>query len=238
MWRFAWNHQASSDEWMDSSTLGVVGGKPITSYDVCALFTCIPPKDALAVVRRVLDNDNNLHSRTPLNAQDICELLSIWICLTTTYFSFKGQHYIQLHGCAMGSPVSPIVVNLYMEHFEATALNALLAPPRIWLRYVDDTFVILNKDQTISFFDHINSVDSHIKFTQEPADNNQLAFLDCKISVDVSASSHQCIENRPIRTNIWILTHTTRSSTNSGLSELSSTEQTPSPALRNWQELK
>ena len=44
-------------------------------------------------------------------------------------------------GEAMGSPVSAVVANLYMEFFEGLALNAALARPRIWKRYVDDTLM-------------------------------------------------------------------------------------------------
>ena len=33
-------------------------------------------------------------------------------------FSFQDQFCEQVKGAAMGSPVSPIVANLYMEYFE------------------------------------------------------------------------------------------------------------------------
>ncbi|XP_072039787.1 uncharacterized protein [Amphiura filiformis] len=42
--------------------------------------------------------------------------------LTTTYFSFRGKIYRQLFGAAMGSPVSPITANLYMEFLEEQAI--------------------------------------------------------------------------------------------------------------------
>ena len=42
----------------------------------------------------------------------------------------------------MGSLVSPIIANLYMEHFEREALWTASNTPRHWFRLVDDTFVI------------------------------------------------------------------------------------------------
>ena len=43
----------------------------------------------------------------------------------------------------MGSPVSPVVANLFMEEFEHRALTSAVNPPRLWKRFVDDPFVIL-----------------------------------------------------------------------------------------------
>ena len=102
----------------------------ITSYDVSALFTCVPPKEAIDCVREFLRKDNTLNERTKLSPDQVCELLEL--CLNTTYFVYDGKFYRQRHGCAMGSPVSPIVVNLFMEQFERLALASYT--PKHWFR--------------------------------------------------------------------------------------------------------
>ena len=40
------------------------------------------------------------------------------LCLTSTYFQYNGKHYKQLHGTAMGSPVSVVVAEIVMQHVE------------------------------------------------------------------------------------------------------------------------
>ena len=59
----------------------------------------------------------------------------------------------------MGSPVRPIVANLYMEYFEQNILSTASHSHKMWLRYVDDTFVIQKEDNRQNFLEHINSVD-------------------------------------------------------------------------------
>ena len=138
----------------------------LTSYDVTALFPSVPVDSALEVIKELLQKDDSWKSITYLNASQIITLLEF--CLTTTYFKFRGQIYQQDHGCAMGLPVSPIIASLYMENFEVKAITSTSHPPRICLRYVDDTFVVIDKDRAQDFTDHINSLDPHIKFTNDP----------------------------------------------------------------------
>ena len=55
-------------------------------------------------------------------------ILLLEFCLKNTYFSFQDQFYEQVEGAAMGSPVSPIVANLYMEYLEQKALSTAPTP--------------------------------------------------------------------------------------------------------------
>ena len=57
------------------------------------------------------------------------------LCLKCTYFLFKGEYYLQIHGV----PVSLIVCNLYMEYFQQWALAMARHLPRLWKCYMDDT---------------------------------------------------------------------------------------------------
>ncbi|XP_072051971.1 uncharacterized protein [Amphiura filiformis] len=158
-------------------------GDILNSHDVVSLFTNTPIDKSLDVIKARLESDNTLKDRTKLNAEDIIQLLSF--VLTTTYFSFRGQIYRQIFGAAMGSPVSAIVANLFMEWLEkeAVATAFLDCNPKIWRRYVDDVLEIIQKDSTQKLTDHLNSVDptGNIKFTFEEEDQGKIPFLDTLI---------------------------------------------------------
>ena len=101
----------------------------MVSYDVRALFTSVPIQPALEVIERLLNEDPDLQKRTTMSTKQIMDLLEF--CLRSTYFTYRGKFYEQVEGAAMGSPISPIVANLYMENFEMRALQSSLKPPFI-----------------------------------------------------------------------------------------------------------
>ena len=139
----------------------------ITSYDVSACFTSVPIESAITIIRNKLELDPELHNRTTMKVEHITSLLEF--CLKTTYFQFQGRFYEQLHGAAMGSPIGPIVANLYMEDFETKAISAAVHPPSMWKRFADDTLVVIESSRKEEFLDHINNMDPHIQFTTEDA---------------------------------------------------------------------
>ena len=79
----------------------------------------------------------------------------------------------------MGSPISPIVANLYMECFERKALRSATNPPGhgigLWMTHGSSK----KQAHKQAFLDHINSVDPAIKFTVEGnQENGTIPFLD------------------------------------------------------------
>ena len=72
----------------------------------------------------------------------------------------------------MGSPISPIVANLFMEDLETKALTTAPTPPTLWKRFVYDTFIIIQRSYKDSFLQHLNTIDDNIHFTCEEADED------------------------------------------------------------------
>ncbi len=84
----------------------------------------------------------------------------------------------------MGSPVSPIVANLFMEWFEGRALDRFMFEVKLWKRYVDDTMVIISDALLEDFTQHINQIHPSIQFTREEEEGGQIAMLDANIKKD------------------------------------------------------
>ena len=82
----------------------------------------------------------------------------------------------------------------------------------MWLRFVDDTFVINKAEYSQDLLQHINSQDPHIQFTVEPTQQGSLPFLDTLVTIQPDNSSAlQYTESPHILTNIYTGTATTTS---------------------------
>ena len=106
----------------------------------------------------------------------------------------------------MGSPVhvSPIVANLYMEHFEQQALSTTPVPPSIWFRNVDDTFSKLKVYDIDQFTDHLNSLDPNIKFASKQEQEGHLPFLDTCVNILDDGSIRVTVYRKPTHTDQYI----------------------------------
>ncbi|BHF65909.1 hypothetical protein SprV_0200892300 [Sparganum proliferum] len=97
------------------------------------------------------------------------------LCLRT-YFTFDGTICEQVKGTPMDSPISGFIVEAVLQRLESLVFQH--HKPKFWARYVDDTFVVIERDQVPIFQEHHNAVFPDIQFTMEEEENNQLAFLD------------------------------------------------------------
>ena len=125
----------------ESSDIKIDDNEVLVSFDVVSLFTAIPVDKACEYMKKKLEQDA---SRTNLDIDGITTLLQF--TLSNNYFVFNDIIYKQVHGCAMGSPVIPVVANLCMVEIEESAISNSSVPQEIWKRYVDDRFCIIGKD--------------------------------------------------------------------------------------------
>ena len=126
-------------------------------------------------------------------------------CLKNTYFLFQGKYYEQVHGTAMGSPISPLIAYLFTEEFEGKALQSALHPPHLWVRFVDDTLVIQKAEHSKHLLYHNNSQDPNIQFTvEEPASDGSIPFLDTKVTPGLNNTIHTRVYRKPTHTDQYL----------------------------------
>jgi hypothetical protein len=113
-----------------------------------------------------------------VQVEAIIELLEFF--LRTAYFQVDDKFFQLKDGMAVGSSLSPIVRNLFMEHFEKLSLDTAQQKPSLRLRYVDDMFVVWPHDPEWlqNFLSHLSSLRLSIQFIMEIESGSVIAFLD------------------------------------------------------------
>nr|VZI25429.1 unnamed protein product [Spirometra erinaceieuropaei] len=80
----------------------------------------------------------------------------------------------------MSSPISSLVAELVLQELEKVAFSHY--KPAFWRRYVDATFVIIEKDKLSGIQDLLNSTFHDIQFTREDEEDEKLPFLDVLVT--------------------------------------------------------
>ena len=86
-------------------------------FDVKSLFTSKLLQLALDCTKTAIIKSPD---RPPLPTDDRMDLLHL--CLTSTYFQYNAKHCKQLHGTAVGAPVSVAVAEIVTQNIEEQAL--------------------------------------------------------------------------------------------------------------------
>jgi hypothetical protein len=152
---------------------------PTTAYlctiDVKALYTNIPHLQGIqASISALQQNPPEL----PIH---VLEML-MWFILRNNYFEFNGLHFHQLQGTAMGTAMAPSYANLFMAELESNLLGRYHYKPHLWLRFIDDIFMIWlhSEKELLNFIDWLNQQHSTIKFTSTHS-MGQVNYLDLTV---------------------------------------------------------
>lgn len=93
---------------------------------------------------------------------DLAELV-----LRNNNFEFNENHYLQTLGMAIGTKMAPSYANLFTDRLERRLLSQAQVKPYIWLRYIDDVFMVWTGTELelVEFLNYINEAHDTIKFT-------------------------------------------------------------------------
>ena len=90
----------------------------------------------------------------------------------------------------MGSPVSVVVAEIVMQNIEEKALATYTRTIPLRLRFVDDTFTAIHKDEIDDFHEHLNRLNADIQFTKEVEENGEIPFLDCLVTRKLQTTNY------------------------------------------------
>ena len=106
----------------------------MVSFDVKSLFTNVSLETTMDIILRRIYTSHEL--TTSLTKKEMKELFLL--CIKNVYFAFNGQIYFQVDGIAMGSPLPPLLADIFLIELERSLIPNL-RKVKFWRRYVDDT---------------------------------------------------------------------------------------------------
>jgi len=150
----------------------------LCTLDVTSLYTNIPQNEGIQAVARLLLTKRNRYC-CPSNTS-LIQLLSLG--LKRNNFAFNGTHYLQIKGTAMGNPFAPSFANIFMAQYEKTVVYTYHLQPLVWVRFIDDIFLIWQHgaSELDTFVQYLNSSHPSIKFTSQHS-TERIPFLDTTV---------------------------------------------------------
>ena len=118
------------------------------SFDISSLFTNVPLNETV-IKQRLTDHPELLSSNVPvieaMSTDEVCSL--ILMTVQNVDFKFDGSFFRQIDGIAMGTPLGPILADLFLASLESGSMSPIINKATLYASYIHDTFLLLNQDQ-------------------------------------------------------------------------------------------
>ena len=172
-------NNASTDDFIRKiRKIDFSGPNYIKSLDIESMYPSIPLDKAINLATQVLfEKPDNTFEKETIRAL-------LLFCTKDITFTFNDKYYQQISGLAMGSPLAPVLANLYFENIEKSKIfnNDFPFKFKFYYRYMDDLFFVFkHKYSERNLLNYFNAVDNNLKFTIESESNNVLPYLDILI---------------------------------------------------------
>ena len=118
------------------------------------------------------------------------------------YFSLNKKLYRQIQGTAMGTRMAPSYANIFMKYVETQLIDTSPKKPKIWLRFIDDIFMIRGHDRhSLEDFKHLaNNIHPTIKLSFN-TNEQEIPFLEQLYTDKMTTIYCQDYTTNPLITN-------------------------------------
>lgn len=154
----------------------------LVSFDIQNMYPNIPTDECISLVKDLL-----FASDLPdFVTVDLLSLLKS--CLKQNFFSFDNKIYIQGPFLQMGGVLAPLLAQIFISNIEHNVIEKNIVFKKdilLYMRYIDDCAVIFrpnSHDKINMFLNFLNSIHKNLHFTMEKEKDNELAFLDLKLT--------------------------------------------------------
>ncbi|VDQ01712.1 unnamed protein product [Trichobilharzia regenti] len=147
--------------------------KVICSTDIESLFTNVPLHETVDFICDYIKS-NGINLPIPVTyIKDI-----ILMCTENIRSTFQEKAYKQIDGVVMGSPLGPLLADIFMSKLQKQ-MQGMLGEFMLYKRHLNDTLIIGNNSKSIeNFITLFNHMHPNIRMTSELESNNKLGFMD------------------------------------------------------------
>ncbi|VEL41886.1 unnamed protein product [Protopolystoma xenopodis] len=133
------------------------------------MYTNISGEKAVSALLEILKREEDILEAEQIRKESLTRLINLTVRIP--YFTFSDSIYEQIFGLPMGSPLSPLSANVYMDKSERK-FEKLPLKLRVLMRYLDDYFALWSygKENLNESPNFINQLDERITFTMEVED--------------------------------------------------------------------
>jgi hypothetical protein len=164
----------------DLTKIKITESSRLATFDIKDLYVNIPIEETVHITKVLLEN-NKINDNTLSQA---CLLLET--IMKQNYLQFDQNIYQPRKGIAMGSPISGLIAEIFLQYYEQHIVKNNLDSNIItyYNRYVDDILVIYDSQKTNinNILNFMNSLHKGLEFKATEETNGNISFLDLMIT--------------------------------------------------------
>ena len=170
-------------------------------FDAKWLFTNVPLDKTIEIILNRIYEKNKIS--TDITKSEMKELLNLYT--KSVHFTYDGNIYVQNDGVAMGSPLGPVLANIFMVELERSVIPTLMDKMKCWTRYVDDTLCYIKTDSIDYVLKMLNGFHRNIQFTYEVETDSKISFLDVLVIRDSSNNINTTVYQKSTNNDIYLI---------------------------------